>query len=124
MPHHLFTCLTGHAIVQIRIIFRLLRSNDFLTYVQRFNHTLPAPSCSTTDGAAGLHILKRVVRNNGVRVGNIIPLHHLRSPAHVIPCFRKEANPRLTRHTAYEFSNEFWLNKYWNKEFFYALSLS
>jgi len=124
MPHHLFTCLTDHAIVQICIIFCLLHRNDFFAYVQHFNHTLPALLCSTTDGAAGLHILKWVVRNNGVWVGNIIPLHHLCSPTHVIPHFRKEVNLHLTHHTAYKFSNEFWLNKYWNNEFFYALSLS
>ena len=57
-----------------------------------------------------------------MQVGEVIPLHCLHSPAHVIPRFGKEANQRLTRHTAYELSNEFWLNKYWNKEIFYALS--
>lgn len=70
-----------------------------------------------------MHILRRVIRN-GIRVGDIIPLNHIRSPAHLIPRFGKEANPRLTRHTCYELSNEFWLNRYWNKEFFYALTLA
>ena len=119
---HIFTIFSGHTVVQVRLIFRVLRTDSFLAYVQRFNHTSPPPTCSTTEGAAGLHVLKRVVRNNGSRVGEIIPLRHLRSPVHVIPCFGREANPRLTRHTVYELSNEFWLNKYWNKEIFYALS--
>jgi len=107
--------LTGHNVVQVRLIFRLLRSDIFLAYVQRFNATI--------DNAAGMHVLKRAIQNNGTRVGEV-PLRYIHSPAHVIPRFGKEANPRLTLHTAYELSNEFWLNKYWNKEFFYALSLS
>ena len=111
-------------VVQVRLIFRVLRSDTFLAYVQHFSHTSPPLACSTTEGAAGLHVLKRIVRNNGTRVGDIIPLRHLRSPVHAIPHFGREANPRLTRHTAYELSNEFWLNKYWNKEIFYALSQS
>ena len=122
MSCHIFTIFSGHTVVQVRLIFRVLRTDSFLAYVQRFNHTSPPPTCSTTEGAAGLHVLKRVVRNNGSRVGDIIPLRHLRSPVHVIPRFGREANPRLTRHTVYELSNEFWLNKYWNKDIFYALS--
>ncbi|KIM59471.1 hypothetical protein SCLCIDRAFT_126081, partial [Scleroderma citrinum Foug A] len=113
--------LRGHAVVQICLIFCLLHSNTFLAYIYHFKDSLP-PSRSTNNDAAGLHILKRAIRSDGTHVGDVIPLLHLRSPAHVIPCFGKEANPRLTCHTAYELSNEFWLNKYWNKEFFYALS--
>ena len=113
---------TGHSVVQVRLIFRLLRSDVFLAYVQRLNATIP--SSNTFDSAAGMHVLKRAIRNNGTRAGEVIPLRYIRSPAHVIPRFGKEANSRLTAHTSYELSNEFWLNKYWNKEFFYALSLS
>ncbi|KAI6025376.1 hypothetical protein PISMIDRAFT_16871 [Pisolithus microcarpus 441] len=116
--------LRGHAVAQLRLIFCLYRSNTFLTYIQCFNATFPSSSSYTTDAAAGMHVLKCTIQSDGARVGKVIPLHHIRSPAHVIPCFGKEANPRLTRHNCYELSNDFWLNKYWNKEFFYALSLS
>ena len=115
---------TGHTVVQLCLIFRLLCSDTFFAYVQRFNVTPPPPSSNTTNAAAGMHILKHVIRSNGIRVGDIIPLQHIRSPAHAIPRFGKEANSRLTVRTSYELSNEFWLNKYWNKEIFYALSLS
>ena len=108
--------LTGHNVVQVRLIFCLLYSDIFLAYVQRLN--------ATVDNAAGMYALKRAIRNNGTRVGEVIPLHYIRSPAHAIPHFGKEANPWLTLHTSYELSNEFWLNKYWSKEFFYVLSLS
>jgi len=113
----------GHTIVQVRLIFHLLQSDTFFAYVQRFHVTTPPPS-NTTDSATGMHILKRVVTNDGTRVSKIIPLHYICSPAHVIPRFGKEANPHLASHTCYDLSSEFWLNKYWNKEFYYVLSLN
>ena len=117
--------LTGHTVVQVRLIFRFLQSDVFLAYVQRFNVIPPPPPTSnTTDAAAGMHVLRRVVRSNGARVGDIIPLQYIRSPIHAVPHFGKEANSCLAPHTSYELSTEFWLNKYWNKEFFYTLSLS
>ncbi|KAI6016894.1 hypothetical protein BKA83DRAFT_4059575 [Pisolithus microcarpus] len=116
--------LRGHAIAQLRLIFRLYHSNTFLAYIQCFNATFPSSSSYTTDTAVGMHVLKHTIQSDGARVGKVIPLHHIRSPAHVIPCFGKEVNPCLTRHNCYKLSNDFWLNKYWNKEFFYALSLS
>ena len=66
---HMFTIahyFTGHAVVQIHLIFCLLCRSTFFAYVQRFNHTFPPLSCNTTDGAAGLHGLKWVIRHNGM----------------------------------------------------------
>ena len=114
--------LAGHSVVQVRLIFHLLCSDIFLAYVQHLDATIPSLS-NTNDSAAGMHVLKRAIWNNA-RVGEVIPLHHICSPAHVIPRFGKEANPWLTVHTSYKLSNEFWLNEYWNKEMFYTLSLS
>ncbi|KIM55806.1 hypothetical protein SCLCIDRAFT_133922 [Scleroderma citrinum Foug A] len=108
--------LTGHNVVQVRLIFCLLHSDIFLAYIQCLN--------ATVDNAAGMYALKCAIRNNDTRVGEVIPLCYICSPAHTIPRFGKEANPWLTLHTSYELSNEFWLNKYWSKEFFYMLSLS
>ncbi|KAI6013414.1 hypothetical protein PISMIDRAFT_105428, partial [Pisolithus microcarpus 441] len=116
--------LRGHAIAQLCLIFCLYCSNTFLAYIQCFNATFPSSSSYTTDAAAGMHVLKCTIQSDGARVGKVIPLHHICLPAHVIPHFGKEANPCLTHHNCYELSNDFWLNKYWNKEFFYALSLS
>jgi len=109
--------------MQVQLIFCLLCSETHFAYIEQFSATAPLSS-NTTNAAAGMHVLKRAIKSNGSRVAEVIPLRHIHSLTHVIPHFGKEANPWLTHHTSYELSNEFWLNKYWNKEFFYALSLS
>ena len=109
--------IQGHLVVQLRLVFRILSTDIFLAYVQHFNATPP-------DAASGLHGLKRAVRANGTPIGDVIPLAHIRSPAHTIPHFGRAANPRLTSHTSYELSSEFWLNRYWNKQFYYSLCTS
>jgi len=109
--------------VQVRLIFCLFRSDSHFTYIEQFSATAPLSS-NTTNAAAGMHVLKHAIKSNGSQVAEVIPLRRIHSLAHVIPHFGKEANPRLTHHTSYELSNKFWLNKYWNKEFFYAMSLS
>ena len=69
-----------------------------------------------------MHLLRRAVRSDGSRIGDVIPISQVRSPAHLIPNFGKEAHPRLTRENSYDVSSEFWLNKYWSKEFYFTLS--
>lgn len=113
----------GHIIVQLRLVFRILRTDEFLTYVQPFHITPPPTGHSTDSAAAGLHVLKRATRSNGELVGDVLPLSYIRSPVHLVPRFGKTANARLTRSTSYEFSTEFWLNRYWNKQIYYCLSL-
>ena len=113
--------LNGHSVVQLRLIFRDLESNIFAAYVQRFN-TTPRSGPHNTCAVMGMHMLKRAVRANGQRIGEVIPLTLIHSGAHLIPNFGPEAHLRLTKHSSYEFSSEFWLNKYWSKETFFALS--
>ena len=103
------------------MIFRLTRSDLFLAYVQHFN-IVPQSNPVNINPATDMHLLRRAVRGNGQRVGEVILLTRICSPAHLVPNFGREAHPRLTRLSSYEFSNEFWLNKYWTKEFYYALS--
>jgi hypothetical protein len=103
--------------MQLCLVFCILSTDTFLVYTQCFN---VAPQ----DVAAGLHILKHAARVNSACIGDMIPLAHIRSPAHIIPRFGKTANPRLTAHTSYELSSEFWLNTYWDKQFYYNLCLT
>ena len=113
----------GHMVVQLWLVFRILGTDQFLTYVQHF-HVTPPPAGHTTDAAAtGLHVLKCAVRNNGEWIGDVLPLVHIHSPVHLIPRFGKTANPRLSAHTSHELLSEFWLNHYWNKQIYYCLSL-
>ncbi|KAN0074445.1 hypothetical protein V8E55_011857 [Tylopilus felleus] len=93
--------LENHSIAQIRIIFRLL-SSDF--------------------AVTGMHLLKCTVRANGQCIGEVIPLTQVCSPAHLVPHFGHEAHSCLIKLSSYELSMEFWLNKYWTKEFYYMLS--
>ncbi|KAI6027295.1 hypothetical protein PISMIDRAFT_92901, partial [Pisolithus microcarpus 441] len=112
----------GHMIAQLRLVFCMLGTDQFLTYVQHF-HIIP-PAGHTMDAtSSGLHVLKCAMRSNRERVGDVLPLSHIRSPVHLIPHFGKTANPCLTTHTSHEFSTKFWLNHYWNKHIYYCLSL-
>ncbi|KAI5994536.1 hypothetical protein EDC04DRAFT_2586229 [Pisolithus marmoratus] len=112
---------TGHSVSQLHLIFHLTRSDLFLTYVQHFN-IVPQSNPSNVNPVTGMHLLRQAVQNNGQQVGEVIPLTLICSPAHLVPNFGRGAHPCLTCLSSYEFSNKFWLNKYWMKEFYYVLS--
>jgi hypothetical protein len=103
-------------------------TGQFLAYVRRYN-VVPQrdPANHTRQGMfpdpnTDLFLLKRAMRSNGEMAGDIIPLNQLRSLVDVAPRFGKKANPRLTNTNSLSFATEFWLNKYFDKELFYALS--
>ena len=103
------------------MVFHLLRSDLFLVYVQHFD-IVHQPHPANVSPVTGMHMLKQVVRGNGQRIGEVIPLVRIHLPAHLVPNFGREAHSRLMSLSSYELSNEFWLNKYWLKEFYYTLS--
>jgi hypothetical protein len=100
--------LVGHVVVQLQIIFRLLHCDFFTAYAQCFN-------AGSASKVTGMHLLKRAVRANGDRIGEVIPMTFIRSPAHLIPHFCAEAHAQLNKLSSHELSTEFWLNKYWSK---------
>ncbi|KAH7918561.1 hypothetical protein BV22DRAFT_1024408 [Leucogyrophana mollusca] len=110
--------LEGHLVAHLRVIFRpitsLRHSDTYLAYVERLN-------VASVDPATRMHILKRALRSNGERTGEVIPLTQIRSPAHLIPRFGRAANSHMTLQTSEEYSTEFFLNRYWDKEIFHAL---
>jgi hypothetical protein len=68
-----------------------------------------------------MYLLKRARRSDRAIMGDVVPLDRLRALIDLVPRFGKEADKQLTRGTALERSSEFWLNKYFDKELFYAL---
>ena len=113
--------LVGHSIAQLQIIFHLLHSDLFVVYVQHF-HVTPQSNPANVSTVTGMHLLKRTIRANGRRIGEVIPLTLIPSPAHLIPHFGPKAHSCLTKLSSYELNTEFWLNKYWSKEFYFVLS--
>ena len=129
----------GHRIMQLRLIFRAIPSrwapyapgtDLFLTYAQRFdivhqlNPTLQASSTQRglyPDPSTGMYVLKRSERSDRTIMGDIVPLRQVRALLDLVPRFGADANKQLTKETSLEFSREFWLNKYFDKELFYAL---
>ncbi|KAG1837762.1 hypothetical protein F4604DRAFT_1942034 [Suillus subluteus] len=117
--------LCGHVIAQVRLIMCPITKagthegwkDRFLTYMQRFT------SNSKRESATQLHLLKRAKRSNGTRVGDVIPVTQLRAPINVVPRFGASADPRLTQYNSMEHASEFWLNKYWDKNIFFPLSM-
>lgn len=68
-----------------------------------------------------MFILKRARRNDQTIMGDVIPLSHIRTLVELVPRFGEKADPRLSKETVLEYSSEFLLDKYFDKEFFYAL---
>ena len=127
----------GHCAAQLQLIFRIVPpkglthdiSDIFLTYAQRFdvvpqlNPKYSAHAGSFPESATSMFALKRAVRAGGAPLGDIIPVSQLRALADLIPRFGAQADPRLTKQTSFAYSAEFWLNKYFNKQMYYALAL-
>ncbi|KAG6372365.1 hypothetical protein JVT61DRAFT_7805 [Boletus reticuloceps] len=55
-------------------------------------------------------------------MGDVFPLDQLRYYAHVVPRFGREADNHLMSSNCIEYSESFFLNKYFDKDFFYAVS--
>jgi|ERR1700722_5970759 len=108
----------------------VLGMDKFLVYVQRFD-IIPQsnPSRSGTsikgpfpDPASTMYAVKRARRSDNSVMGDVIPLEQLRSLVDLVPCFGKTADSRLTQATIMEYSTEFWVNKYFTKELFWAMN--
>jgi hypothetical protein len=133
----------GHVIVDICLIFRIMPSappytaetilgqkitSRFLAYVRRYdviqqrNPTNAAQHGIYPEPNSGLFLLKRAKRANGEAAGDIIPLDQLRSIVDIAPRFGEKADPRFTNSSSLTYATKFWLNKYFDKELFYALS--
>ncbi|KAG2750887.1 hypothetical protein P692DRAFT_201710227 [Suillus brevipes Sb2] len=112
---------TGHFVAHLRLIFRpittLSYSKTYLAYVERLDVV-------TLDDSTGMYILRRARRANNDRIGDVIPITQIVAPVHLIPHFGPKADPRLTMQSSINHATEFYLNKFWNKELFFALHVT
>ena len=99
----------------------------FLAYVQHFDIIpQPNPQCPSQKGpyaepSTGMYCVKRARRSDGSFFGDVIVLGHIRALVDLIPRFGESAERRLSKETVLEHVSEFRLNKYFQKELFYAL---
>ncbi|KAI6016874.1 hypothetical protein PISMIDRAFT_101759 [Pisolithus microcarpus 441] len=122
--------LQGHTVMQVCLIMcpAMPRgsnginhfSSHFLMYAQHFD--IVPQGNSLVERMTGLHVLKRATRASGSELGEIFPLDQLRSYAHIVPCFGRKADNRLTSDNCIHSSQSFFLNRYFDKDFFYATS--
>ena len=133
--------LLGHCVAQLRLIFCIVHpkgsapspespgpTNSFLAYVQRFDIVPQARSSSSNTGrgnfpeaSTGMYVLKRSIRADGSRMGDIIPLSHIRTGIDLSPRFMAAADSRLSKETSLECSSKFLLNHFYSKQLYYSL---
>ncbi|KAF8814617.1 hypothetical protein BYT27DRAFT_7326430 [Phlegmacium glaucopus] len=128
--------LEGHHVVQLRLIFRAVPhkrspshpcTDMLLAYVQHFdfipqsNPQRPSQKGLYVEPSTGMYHLKRARRSDGSIFGGVIPFGRIRTLIDLVPRFGEFAEKHLAKETALEYSLEFRLNKYFEKELFYAL---
>ena len=99
----------------------------YLVYAQRFD-IIPQLTATARapipDPATGLYILKRATRADDSRIGDILPLSHCQAPFHLVPRFGQKADNYLTSKNSMEWSREFFLNSYFDKDIYEYLRSS
>ncbi|KAJ3834116.1 hypothetical protein F5878DRAFT_545408 [Lentinula raphanica] len=139
--------LEGHCVVMVKMIFAPTygrnknhhpRTDEFLAYCKRFDvvNQPPPPSqyanipCyqawkpNYPDYFSGCYVLKKALRSNGEPFGDIIPVSQFRAQVDVAPRLRGAADSRLTRSNVMAYATDYLLNKFWEKELWYALDKS
>jgi len=118
----------GYDLAQIHLIFHPMWSaNVYLTYAERFEIIPQSTSYGSTtrgicpDPVTGQYVVKRSTRANGSRLGDVIPLLQARIPAPLVPRYGVRADPKLTSRNSLEYSAEFYLNRFFNKELYYFI---
>ena len=133
--------LSGHCVARIRLVFRIIHPtgsephpesplNGFLAYVQWFDIVPQARTSSSglttsrgccPDSASKMYVLKRGHRTDGSWMGDVIPLTHIRANVDLVPRYMHAADVRLTKESSLEYSSEFLLNDFFDKQLYYSL---
>ena len=61
------------------------------------------------------------MRANGSRLGDVVPLLQARIPTPLVPRYGTRADPKLTSRNSLEYSSEFYLNRFFDKELYYFM---
>ena len=120
--------LLGHSIVLVWLIMCPMAprcshtpwASCALIYAQRLD-VVPQEH-GKTKSTMGLHVLKRAKCASGKELGEVFPLDQLRSYVHIVPHFGHATDNCLTHANSVYGSHSFFLNKYFDKDFFYAVS--
>lgn len=102
---------------------------SFLAYVQRFD-IIPQAISSGSNTSRGkvpepstrMYVLKRSRRSDGMWMGDVIPLSHIRTAIDLVPRFLGQADIHLTKESSLEYSSEFLLNHFFDKQIYYSLA--
>ncbi|KIO08001.1 hypothetical protein M404DRAFT_135310 [Pisolithus tinctorius Marx 270] len=114
--------LKGHVVGQLHLLMcpfgkrgvRWSWTDHFLVYIQCFD--------IAAEDVTHLHILRCAKRANGQCLGDVILLSQVQAFAHLIPRFGQTADNRLMAYNSFEHSSKFYLNKYFDKNMYFALS--
>ena len=120
----------GHSVILVRMIMcpascekhqdRCPWAGCFLVYAERLDNIIQANG-SLVEPSSGLHVLKQATRASGVPLGEIFPLDQLRSYCNITPRFDHVADSRLSRYNSIHFSHTMFLNKYFDKDFYFVV---
>ncbi|KAG1765863.1 hypothetical protein EV702DRAFT_981235 [Suillus placidus] len=120
--------LKGHIVVEVHLVIQPLPPRGkttpwaarFLTYVQCLD-VVPQQRGNLLEYTMQMHVLKCAMRSAGVPFGGILLLDQLCSFTHIVPHFGPVADPCLTEENSAHSAPVFFLNKYIDKEFYYAI---
>ncbi|KAG0702891.1 hypothetical protein DFH29DRAFT_804305 [Suillus ampliporus] len=114
--------LTGHAICELHLIMRPIpRRGSRITWRDQYLCYMQGLTIGSINSAMEMHILKCTKYSDGTPVSSILPLHQLRAFVSVIPRLGDAADARFTMATTTRYSQSFFLNKYFDKEFYNTL---
>ena len=126
----LYLISTGHVIVNICLfmcstVFKRDGGSGslfdhFLMYTQCLD--IVAQGNGSVERAMGLHVLNRATCASDSPLGKVFPLDQLHSYAHIIPHFGQKADNWLRSNKCVHSLQTFFLNKYFDKDFFYAIN--
>ena len=123
------TSFKGYDLAQIRLIFHPVWAlNVYLVYAEHFE-IIPQPAFygSTSRGIhpdpiTTQYVVKHSTRTDGSRLGDVIPLLQTRILTPLVPQYGVQADPKLTSRNSLEYSTEFYINHFFDKELYYFMS--